>query len=114
MAKVDLDLIRSWRISHALEHHPSRSHLTAEPSPYPAYFSLELTGPLLRKAQAEGIETEIRTVGERPVRDVFLYYPVVLPVLDGTSTIDGKRSLPSGYGGWTSGGIPIWTHSGRD
>lgn len=45
--------------------------------------------------------------------EAFIYYPTVPPLLGGNSTIDGSRVLESGYGGTTSGGIPIWVHAGE-
>jgi hypothetical protein len=85
-----------------------------DPSPHPAYFSWALTGEALRQARERGLQLEIRTTGDASAHELFFYYPVVPPLLDGVSTLDGERRLPSAYGGHTSGGMPIWIHSGRD
>ncbi len=43
-----------------------------------------------------------------------LSYPVVPPLWGVSSTINGLGTLPSAYGGVTTGGFPVWTHPGVD
>jgi hypothetical protein len=85
-----------------------------DPAPFPAFFSLRLAGDDLARARRDGVRLDLESLGDSSARESFLYYPVVPWPLDSFSAVDGRRRLPSGYGGSTAGGLAIWMHPGKD
>ena len=83
---------------------------SGETSPYPAVWTLPVPPALLEGARRDGIELEVRCLGD-PSGKGFLYFPVVPELLGPKAALNGSDSLPSGFGGRTSGGFPVWTHA---
>lgn len=82
-------------------------------SPYPPFLTLALSGRALERAQRDGVELEVRSLGD-PAGQGFLYFPVVPGLFGSTATLNGSETLPSGFGGTTRGAFPVWTHVGPD
>jgi len=82
-------------------------------SPHPAFLTATLSGASLARARTAGLTLEVRSLGD-PSGTGFLYFPVVPGFFGPIATLDGGKTLPSGFGGRTSGGFPVWTHDGTD
>jgi hypothetical protein len=82
-----------------------------DPSGWPAYFTALLDDGETAEARRDGLALRIETTGSDSSEAGFVYYPVVPPVLGGRSTVDGREQLPSGFGGETSGALPVWVTS---
>ena len=80
--------------------------------PYPAYLSAVVDGELLETAQRAGLIVDIRPRGAADWN--FFYFPVIPPPWAAPAAIVGERTIESGYGGTTLGGIPWWVHAGAD
>jgi 4-amino-4-deoxy-L-arabinose transferase-like glycosyltransferase len=81
-----------------------------DPSPYAAFWTLSLPPAAYDRARREGVDLEVRCLGDPSGKGV-LYFPVVPEVLDSRATLNGSVSLPSPFGGRTSGAFPVWTHA---
>ena len=85
----------------------------ADPArPYPAYLSAVVDGELLETARRGGLVVDIRPRGAADWN--FFYFPVIPAPWAAPATIAGERTIESGYGGTTRGGIPWWVHAGAD
>jgi hypothetical protein len=82
-----------------------------DPSPWPAFLTVPLDERETARARREGLTLRIETTGGPGASAAFVYYPVIPPVLGGRSTVDGSEQIPSGFGGETSGGLPVWVTS---
>ena len=78
-----------------------------DPSPWPASFRAKLGQSGTDRARQQGLDLRIEIEGPESA-DAFVYYPVAPPALGGRSSIDGQRAIPSGFGGTTEGGLPVW------
>jgi len=78
-----------------------------DPSPWPASFRAKLGPSGTDRARQRGLDLRIEIEGPDSA-DAFVYYPVAPPALGGRSSIDGQRAIPSGFGGTTEGGLPVW------
>lgn len=81
-------------------------------SPHPAFITFTMKDDALQAARRDGVTLQIQIEDAGP--DTFAVYPVVPSLLGASSTIDASPVLVSGFGGFTSGGIPVWTHPGTD
>jgi hypothetical protein len=81
-----------------------------ESAPYPAYVTFAISGEPLKTARRSGLHLQVRCLGD-PAGGGFLYFPVVPGLFGRAATIDGDPRLPSGFGGITRGGFPVWTHA---
>ena len=83
----------------------------AESSSWPAVFSTPLSEEVIARGRRDGLRLRIEIEAPASAEDAFLYYPVSPPVLGGRSLVDGQAALPSGFGGRTEGGLPVWITS---
>lgn len=79
---------------------------------HPPYVTFSLAEDSLLRARRDGLALEIRALREGT--QGLLVYPVLPPFFGSYSTINTEKRLPSGFGGWTQGAIPVWTHPGFD
>ncbi len=87
---------------------PALRRGTANPSPWPASFAVALGEPETAQALHEGLRLRIETEGAASSNEAFVYYPVVPPLFCDRSSVDGQDRIPSGFGGETAGGLPVW------